>query len=198
MPPPGWSRRLDARACDGRAAIRGRAGRTARRARLAGDPPGHDAGPAGTPGDRPADQRLHRVRSLGRVAPHRPSRADLRAAPPAALRRPAVRGGRWRDGHDRRPVGPFHRAQPARRRHARSQRRGHPGPARTVPRLHARLGRGHGQQPRLARTAVADRLPARHRQAFHDPVHARQGLGPGPARARAVVHRVQLHAPPVV
>ena len=60
------------------------------------------------------------------------------------------------------------------------------------------LGRGHGQQPRLARTAVADRLPARHRQALHDPVHARQGLGPGPARARAVVHRVQLHAAPVV
>ena len=27
--------------------------------------------------------------------------------------------------------------------------------------------------------AVADRLPARHRQALHDPVHARQGLGPG-------------------
>ena len=45
---------------------------------------------------------------------------------------------------------------------------------------------------------VADRLPARHGQALHDPVHARQGLGPGPARARPVVHRVQLHAPPGV
>ena len=41
----------------------------------------------------------------------------------------------------------------------------------------------------------ADRLPARHRQALHGPVHARQGLRPGPAGARAVVHRVQLHAP---
>ena len=42
--------------------------------------------------------------------------------------------------------------------------------------------------------AGADRLPARHRQALHDPVHARQGLGPGPPGARPVVHRVQLHA----
>ena len=45
---------------------------------------------------------------------------------------------------------------------------------------------------------VADRLPARHRQALHDPVHAGQGLGPGPARARPLVHRVQLHAAPGV
>ena len=43
---------------------------------------------------------------------------------------------------------------------------------------------------------VADRFPARRRQALHDPVHARQGLGPDPARARPVVHRVQLHAAP--
>ena len=53
-----------------------------------------------------------------------------------------------------------------------------------------------GQQPRLARRAVADRLPARHRQALHDPVHARQGLRPDAPGARPVVHRVQLHAAP--
>ena len=34
-----------------------------------------------------------------------------------------------------------------------------------------------GQQPRLAGRAVADRLPAGHRQALHGPVHAREGLG---------------------
>ena len=44
--------------------------------------------------------------------------------------------------------------------------------------------------------AVADRLPARHRQALHDPVHAGQGLRPAAPRARPVVHRVQLHDAP--
>ena len=53
-----------------------------------------------------------------------------------------------------------------------------------------------GEQPRLARADPPARLPPRRRQALHDPVHARQGLGPGPARGRPVVHRVQLHAHP--
>ena len=45
--------------------------------------------------------------------------------------------------------------------------------------------RDPGQQPRLARRAVADRFPARHRQALHGAVHARQGLGPDAPGARA-------------
>ena len=61
-----------------------------------------------------------------------------------------------------------------------------PGPAQAV----------HGQQPRLAGHDLADRLPARRRQALHRALHARQGLRPGAARARAVVHRVQLHDAP--
>ena len=44
--------------------------------------------------------------------------------------------------------------------------------------------------------AVARRVPARLGQALHDPVHARQGLRPAAPRARAVVHRVQLHDAP--
>ena len=194
---PDRSRRLDVRACDGRAAVRGRAGRPARRARVARDPPRHDAGPAGAPGDRAADRRLHRLRSVGRFAPHRPPRADLRAAPAAAPRRPAGRARRWRDRDDRRPVGAFVRAQPARPRHARGERRG-ASAAQLERFLDFSPGAGGAVMVNnldwLGR-AVADRLPARHRQALHDPVHARQGLGPGPPRARAVVHRVQLHAP---
>ena len=40
------------------------------------------------------------------------------------------------------------------------------------------------------------RVPARRREALHDPVHAREGLRPVAPRGRPVVHRVQLHAPP--
>ena len=141
------------------------------------------------------DRRLQRLRSLGAVAPCRPPGADLRAPPAAAARRPARGRHRRRDRDDRRSVGSLHGAEPPRPRDPRSECREHPHAARTVPRLHARHGRGgHGQQPRLAGRAQPRRLPARHRQALHDPVHARQGLGPGQAGAGAVVHRVQLHA----
>ena len=82
---------------------------------------------------------------------------------------------------------------------ARPQRRGAAWPAGAVPRLLARRRRGaHGQQPRLARRAVADRVPAGHRQALHDPVHARQGLRADPPGTRPVVHGVLVHAPAVV
>ena len=56
---------------------------------------------------------------------------------------------------------------------------GDPGAARALPRLRAGLRRGDArQQPRLARRDLDARLPARRRQALHDPVHAGQGLGP--------------------
>ena len=61
----------------------------------------------------------------------------------------------------------------------------------------SRPGR-HGQQPRLAGDDLADRLPARRRQALHRALHAGQGLRPDAPGARAVVHRVQLHDAPGV
>ena len=166
---------------------------------MAGHPPGDDAGAAGTPGVRAADQRLHRVRSDRGFAAHRAPDPDLRAAPaPAAWGTPGgARGGRDRD--DRRPVGALVRTEPARHHHPRAQRRGHQGAAGAVPGLlgGSRPGR-HGQQPRLAGVDLADRLPAGRRQALHRALHAGQGLGPDAAGARAVVHGVQLHDAPGV
>ena len=46
--------------------------------------------------------------------------------------------------------------------------------------------RGHGQQPRVARADPPARLPARRRQALHDPVHAREGLGAGRGSRRGL------------
>ncbi len=112
-------------------------------------------------------------------------------------RRQARRARGWRHRDDRRPVRAVVGAEPARRRHARAQRRGDPGTARAVPGLLARAGAGrHGQQPRLAGVDLADRLPAGRRQALHRALHAGQGLRPDAPRARPVVHRVQLHDPP--
>ncbi len=131
------------------------------------------------------------------VAPYRPPGPDLGADPLPAARRPPDRDRRRRDRHDRRSVRAIQRAEPARSGDARGERRVDQAPARALPGFR-RPERGAGrQQPRLARIDVADRLPAGHRQALHGPVHAGQGFGPGPARARPVVHRVQLHAPPV-
>ena len=162
---------------------------------MARNPARHDAGSAGAPGVGRADQRVHRLRSDLRFAPRRAPRADLRAAASAAPRRTARGGRRGRDRDDRRSVGAVLGTQSARHRDARSQPRRHPRAAGAVPGLLARSRRGpDGQQPRLARLAVADRLPARHGQALHDPVHAREGLGPGAPGTWAVVHRVQLHA----
>ena len=94
------------------------------------------------------------------------------------------------------PSGRSSRAQPARsRRRSRRTSSAIRGQLERFLDFTPRPGRRRdGQQPRLARRAVAHRLPARHRQALHGAVHARQGLRPGPARARPVVHRVQLHA----
>ena len=122
----------------------------------------------------------------GDVAPRRPPRADLRAAPAAAPRRPPGGPGRRRDRDDRRPVGPLDASgtcSTARRSSATSRRSAASSSGSSTSRRGRR--RDHGQQPRLARRAVADRLPARHRQALHGAVHAGQGLRPGPARARA-------------
>ena len=149
-----------------------------RRAGLARAAPGRDARPRGAPGDGPAARRLQRIRPVRAVAPPRPPRADLRAPPPPAPRRPAGRPRRRGDRHDRRPVRHVGRTEPARSRHDRRERRRDPGPARAVPRLLARPERGHdGQQPRLARRDLDARLPARRRQALHGAVHAGQGLG---------------------
>ena len=147
--------------------------------------------------DGPADRRLHRLRPHRRLAPRRPPDPDLRlvrlqrhGGKPVAL----VGGGTGMIGD---PSGRSSERNLLDVDDARAQRGGDPRPAGALPRLLAGPDPGRdGQQPRLARQAVADRLPARHRQALHGPVHARQGLGPAAPRARAVVHRVQLHDPP--
>ena len=57
-----------------------------------------------------------------------------------------------------------------------------PGPARALPRLQPGSRPGpRRRQPRLARHDGDARVPARRRQALHDPVHAGQGLGPASA-----------------
>ena len=115
-----------------------------------------------------------------------------------APRRPAGRGRRRRDGDDRRSV-----------RHDRPSATSSTATRspRTWPSIRAQLERFLDFEPGRGAARVVNnldwlgryahaRLPARRRQALHDPVHAGQGFGPAPARRRAVVHRVQLHAPP--
>ncbi len=118
---------------------------------------------------RPPDRRLHRLRPDRRLAPRRPPRADLRAAAAPALRRPARRARGRRDRDDRRPVGPLGRAEPARPRDARAQRRRDPGVSSSGSST-SRAGSGGAVMVNnldwLGR-ALADRLPARHRQALH-------------------------------
>ena len=176
-------------ACDARdRAPRDRARRAARRARVAGHPPRDDArarrrgsrpgarSPATSASTRPATS-LH----VGHLVPiFGLLRLQRHGGRPVAL----VGGGTGMIGD---PSGRSTRAEPARPRDARRQRRGDPRPARAVPRLHARARPGAVMVNNLdwLGRAVADRLPARHRQALHDPVHAGQGLGPGAARARA-------------
>ena len=199
LPPPGWSRRLDARACDGRrrhptVGLGGLLAELEWRGILQATTPGLPARLAtGRPiagyiGFDPSGASLH----IGHLVPiFGLLRLQRFGGRPVAL----VGGGTGMIGDPsgrstERNLLDARRSKPTSRRSAASSSGS--STSRRAP------GRGHGQQPRLARRAVADRLPARHRQALHDPVHARQGLGPGPARARAVVHRVQLHAPPGV
>ena len=133
----------------------------------------------------------------GDVAPRRPPRADLRAAPPPALRRPAGRARGWRDRDDRRSVGAVERAQPARPRDPRGERRRDPRPARAVPRLHA--GRRAARSWSTTSTGSGElslidflRDTGKHFTVPYmlakDSVQVRLERGP-------VVHRVQLHAP---
>ena len=170
-----------------------------RRAALAGHVPRGDAGARGAPGHGPPDRRLRRLRPFSARPLHVGHLVPIfglihlqrHGGRPVAV----VGGGTGMIGD---PSGRSTGAEPPRPRHPRGQR----GLASArqlgaLPRLRARPGRGDpGQQPRLARRAPPARLPARHRQALHRPLHAGEGLGPGAAGARAVLHRVQLHAPP--
>ena len=64
------------------------------------------------------------------------------------------------------------------------------GAARALPRLLAGPDAGaHGRQPRLAGADVRARLPARHRQALHRALHAREGLRAGAPRRPACPSR---------
>ena len=91
---------------------------------MARHPARDDPRPGGPAGHGTADRRLHRVRSVGRFAARRAPHPDLRAAPPAAARRPTGRAGRRRDGDDRRPVGALGGTEPARpRRRSRATSR---------------------------------------------------------------------------
>ena len=192
------SRRLDARPCDGDDPAAVRARRPARRARAgAGSSHATTPGLAGPPGDRPPDRRLQRLRPVGRLAPRRPPGPDLRAAPPPAPRRAAGRARRRRDGDDRRPVGPLVRAEPARpRRRSR----------RTSPRIRGQLERFLDFSPGAGGAVMVNNLDwlgelslidflrdtGKH---FTIPYMLAKDSVQVAARARPVVHRVQLHAP---
>ena len=96
------------------------------------------------------------------------------------------------------PSGTIGRAEPARPRARSPRTRPRSRPSSSTSSTSARPGSQAAvveQLDWLGRYRHA-RVPARRRQALHDPVHAGQGLGPAPARRRPVVHRVQLHAPP--
>ena len=118
--------------------------------------------------------------------------------PPAARRRAArSSSSAAATGHDRRPVRQVERAQAPRRGHDRGQLGGPAPAARALPRLLAGPDpAAHGRQPRLAGVDVGHRVPARHRQALHGAVHARQGLRPGAPLGRHELHGVQLPDPP--
>ena len=161
---------------------------------MAGDVAPGQPRPGGAACHRRDHQGLQRLRSDGHVAPHRPPRPDLRADPPAASGRHAGGGRGRRHGHDRRSVRAVGRAAAAEPVHGRREHRGDPGPADEVPRLRGRERRRAGGQLRVAQLVLAAALPARHRQAPHDAVHAGQGFGPDPAGRGSELHRVQLHA----
>ncbi len=83
--------------------------------------------------------RIHRLRPDGGLAACRASHPDLRSAATPTVRWSARGAPRWRDGDDRRSVGPLDRAEPAGPGDAGSQRRPHRRPAGTVPGLHPRI-----------------------------------------------------------
>ena len=172
----------------------------ARRPRVARDPPRDDARPA-----RARSRRAGRSRGYIGFDPTGDSLHIGHLIPIFGLLRLQRHGGqagrarRRRDRDDRRPVGPVVGAEPAgpRRRSSTTWRRSaasssgfldfSPGPTQAADGRTTSTG---------SASSIADRLPARRRQALHGPVHAGQGLGPAAAGARPLVHRVQLHDAP--
>ena len=167
------------------------------RARVARHPARDDARAGRAAGHRAADRRLHRVRPVGRLAPRRPPRPDLRAAPAPAPRRAAGRPRRRRDGHDRRPVGSVDRAQPARPGDARA-RTSRPSAASSSASSTSRPGAGGAIMVNnldwLGELSLIDFLRDTGKHFTVPYMLAKDSVQVAPG-ARAVVHRVQLHAP---
>ena len=150
--------------------------------------------PRGAP--RRERQVLRGLRPDRAEPPHGPPGAGPHRPPTAAGGPHAVRARRRRDRHDRRPQGRGG-AQPQLARRRQGVGRQGARPDRAVPLLRG-AQRGHdGQQLRLDRHAVDDRLPARHRQALPgQPDAGPRGRRPA-ARVGHQLHRVQLRAAPV-
>ena len=120
---------------------------------------------------------LHRLRRERAVAPCRSSPAGLPAPPSAASRRAAGRRHWRRHGHDRRPVGQVHASascstRPTIDANSAALRRSSSGSSTSRPGLPSRAWSTTAIGSRPCRS----RLPARHRQALHGALHARQGL----------------------
>ena len=142
---------------------------------------------------RRAGALLRRVRPhRTQPAPRQPGADHHRDAPAARWSR-ALRPGRGCHRHDRRParLGGAHPQQ--RRRRGRLGRAG-AAADRAVPLLRGRQRRVHGQQLRLDREPLDDRLPPRRRQALPGQPDAGPRRGPEPARGGHQLHRVQLRA----
>ncbi len=140
---------------------------------------------------------LRRLRPHRTQPPHGAPGPGADRAPTPARRPPALRAGGWRHRHDRRPEG-LRGAHPQLPR--RRQGLGRPGarPDRAVPGLRRPQRRDHGQQLRLDREPLDDRLPARRRQALPgQPDAGARRRQPAP-RAGHQLHRVQLRAAAVL
>ena len=105
----------------------------------------------------------------------------------------AVRPRRRRDRHDRRPQG-VGRAHPQHPRHGQGLGGEGARPDRAVPVLRGHQRGDDGEQLRLDREPVDDRLPARHRQALPGQPDAGARRRALPARGGDQLHRVQLRA----
>lgn len=140
---------------------------------------------------------LLRLRPDRALPARRTPGAGAHRAPPPAGRAPAAGAGGRCDGPDRRPPpdGGAHAERPG-----DGGRLGRPAARadRAVPVLRGRERRRDGEQPRLDRRAVRDRVPAGHRQALPRQQDADEGLrGPPPGvRPGHQLHGVQLPDPP--
>ena len=141
-------------------------------------------------GERPVLRGLRPDRA--QPAHGQPGADRHRHAAPAG-RAHAVRPGRRRDRHDRRPEG-LRRAGAQLRRDGQGLGGAGPAPDRAVPVVRGRQRRHDGQQPRLDREPLDDRLPARHRQALPGEPDARPRRRALPARGGHQLHRVLLRA----